>query len=584
MNNYTSETLEPFGIVIRNNDRANSLEQFTPEAIFELLRRHKIVVFRGYETLPKQQLALFAQHLGEPLQWEFGAINELQFKPDTQNYIFTDHAVPMHWDGAFAGKIPYIILFQCLIAPAKEDAGGTTFCDTAKIVRRAAASQMEKWRGVSITYETEKLVHYGGKITQPFLQSHPLTEETVIRYAEPVKDLNPVTLDIKGVSGQTSEAFIGDMEKLLYDEDFLYTHNWQAGDIVLADNFTLLHGRQAFHNPHQRHIQRINILPRPAKGSFLRFLKNCFTIRRKEFFVAELPIFLIPIFLSIAAPKDFLNPSFGLGLAAIFLLFNIGDMINCYADYELDAIYKSHLSNAVYELGKRNVLLQIAGSGILALALTVWVSVLSRQLYLIPLTLCGIFIGLEYSIKPFKFKSGGVAQLVCLWGIIFFGPMLYVGIISNGFPAALELMVFALYGAHQMGIIMLNTAEDYTEDKTAGLKTIIVVLGLHRAMRFAWQLVFLSGIALQVVFSVLFYQHRAPIWITLSVLVFTCGWLKIILEYRRIVRRIRTMNEEEATKELKKNGRKVPEWLKLGAYASLVVVLALFSWKVSANQ
>ncbi len=580
MNNYQIEKLNPFGAVIRNRSGENSLEQFTAVEIFDLVRLYKIIVFRGYETLAKQPLALFAQQLGEPLQWEFGAINDLQFKPDTQNYIFTDHRVPLHWDGAFVGKIPHIVLFQCLIPPEKKDLGGTTFCDTAKIVRNAAAAQMEKWQGISITYTTEKIVHYGGKITQSFLQKHPVTNETVIRYAEPVEDLNPVTLEIKGLPNQTPEDFIGEMQEILYDAQFLYTHRWEVRDIVLADNFSLLHGREAFHNPQQRHIQRINILPRPAKFSLMRFLKNCLTIRRKEFFAAELPIFLIPVFLSIAVPGDFLNLSFLLGLAAIFLLFNIGDMMNCYADYELDAIYKSHLSNAVYELGKRNVLMQIAGSGILAVGLTVWVSLLSRQLYLIPLTLVGIFIGLQYSIKPFKFKSGGVSQLVCLWGIIFFGPMLYVAIISNGFPAASQIFLFALYGFHQMGIILLNTAEDYTEDKNAGLKTIIVALGLHRAMRLAWRLVLASGVALQLVFFVLFYQHRAPLFITMSVLVFTFGWLKIIVEYRKIVRRIARMNEDDATKELKKNGMKVPQWLKLGAYTSLFVVLVLFAWKI----
>jgi hypothetical protein len=67
------------------------------------------------------------------------------------------------------------------------------------------------------------------------------------------------------------------------------------------------------------------------------------------------------------------------------------------------------------------------------------------------------------------------------------------------------------------------------------------------------------------------------------VLVFTAGWLKIIFEYRKIVRRIAHLDEDEATKELKKNGMKVPQWLKLGAYTSLVVVLALFAWKVYAT-
>ncbi len=583
MSNYTTEKLNPFGAVVSNSSVGESIESLTKEEIFNLINLHKVVIFRGYETLPKQQLALFAQHLGEPLQWAFGAINDLKFKPDTENYIFTDHEVPLHWDGAFVGKIPYIILFQCIIPPEKEDMGGTTFCDTSKIVHSSSSEELEKWKRISVSYTTEKIVHYGGKITQAFLQKHPLLKETIIRYAEPVADLNPVTLKIKGLKNQTEDEFIAGMREILYREEFLYTHRWETGDIVLADNFALLHGREAFKNPRQRYIQRINILPRPEGFSLIRFLKNCLTIRRKEFFVAELPIFLIPIFLSIAAPNDFLNPSFLLGLVAIFLLFNIGDMINCYADYELDAIYKSHLSNAVYELGKKNVLLQIALSGILALGLTVWVSFLSKQFYLIPLTLFGIFIGLQYSIKPFKFKSGGISQLICLWGIIFFGPMIFTAVISNGFPGLINLVLFALYGFHQMGIIMLNTAEDYTEDKNAGLNTIIVALGLHRAMNFAWWLVIICGLALQVVFCQLFYEYNVSLVVGLSILVFTIGWLKIVFEYKNILRKINDLDEIEATKVLKKNGMKVPEWLKIGAYTTLFVVVVLFIWKVYFN-
>ena len=293
---------------------------------------------------------------------------------------------------------------------------------------------------------------------------------------------------------------------------------------------------------------------------------------------------MIPIFLSVASFGDFLKPEFILGLIAIFLLFNIGDMINCYADYELDAIYKSHLSNAVYELGKRNVLAQIILSGIAAFGLTVWASVLSGHLYLIPLTIFGILLGLQYSIKPFKFKSKGLWQLLCLWAIIFFGPMIYVAVITNGFPDLMQLAFFAAYGFHQMGIIMLNTAEDYTEDKNAGLNTIIVALGLHRAMNFAWQLVFFSGIALQIIFLSLCYRNKIPFVFYALTFVFTLGWLKIIFEYRKILNKIKDKGETDATHILKKNGMKVPEWLKIGAYTSLFVVVILFAWKIYTSQ
>ncbi|MBI3237718.1 MAG: TauD/TfdA family dioxygenase [Flavobacteriia bacterium] len=472
--NHRIEHFAPFGIIVHNTSEPDSVAQFDAATILSWVRNHKIVVFRGYTVLPKQELALFAQQLGKPLQWAFGAINDLKVKPDTENYIFTDHEVPMHWDGAFVGTIPHVILFQCIQAPRKEDMGGTTFCNTEQLLSDLPEETRRNWERISITYTTKKIVHYGGKITQQLIAYHEVEPtKKVIRYAEPVEDLNPVSLNISGLQQKTPEAFIAEMKQLIYHPDYLYTHRWETGDTVMADNHTLLHGREAFLNPNERYIQRINLLHRPEKKSLARTLNNWLTIRRKEFFVAELPIFLIALLLSITSWNDFASPTLYMGLIAIILLFNCGDMINCYADYEQDSVFKSHLSNAVFELGKRNVLLQIIISASLALLLTIAVALMTHNYYLIPLTVGGTFLGLEYSIKPFKFKSRGFMQLICLWGIIFFGPMLYTSIITSGFPSLPQLLIFTFFGLHQMGIILLNTAEDYTEDKLNGLRTIV---------------------------------------------------------------------------------------------------------------
>jgi alpha-ketoglutarate-dependent taurine dioxygenase/4-hydroxybenzoate polyprenyltransferase len=579
MSRYNIETLSPFGVIIRNTGITPGITDFTREQIFSWLEQYKLLVFRGFRNMEKQDLALYAQSLGEPYQWVFGAINELKVKPDIENYIYTDREVPLHWDGAFVEKIPYIIFFQCITAPGKEDLGGTTFADTVSLLENISQEKHQEWQKINIVYTTEKIVHYGGKIRQKLVSTHPLNKKPVLRYAEPVYDLNPVSLKIEGLNGKKPEKFIDEMRQLLYDQKFLYTHQWEPGDIVFADNFSLLHGREAFKNPNERYIQRVNILYRPAP-SLSRFIKNSFTIRRKEFFVAELPIFLIPVFLSINNWTDFLQPTFYLGLLAVFLLFNIGDMINCYKDYELDSVYKSHLSNAVFELGKKNVKWQIIISGIVAIGLTTLICFLNQQYYLLGITIFGTFIGLQYSMEPFKFKSGGISQLFCLWGIIFLGPMLYTAIITSGFPHMTDLLLFAAYGFHQMGIIMLNTAEDFTEDKQAGLRTIIVALGLQQSMTFAWWLVFISGLSIQGFFLYLFNHSHMPLFMMPVILVFTAGWLRIIYQFRQIIKKIKGKDEEEATKVLKKNGMKVPEWLKIGAYTSLFNVIILFIWKL----
>lgn len=578
--NYTIQSLQPFGALIQNQGSDRSIGQFTPEQIRDWVREYKILVFRGYQPMPKQELALYGQKLGKPLQWEFGAINELKVKPDTENYIFTDHAVPMHWDGAFVGTIPHIILFQCLVAPKPEDLGGTTFCDSSAIVRQLSPEQKARWKNINISYTTKKVVHYGGTIRQQLIQKHEVDDIEVLRYAEPVNDLNPVSLSIEGLDGQSEAEFIAEMEALLYHPDYLYTHRWEANDIVLADNHNLLHGREAFKNPNERYIQRINILHRPEGFSLKRFIANSFTIRRKEFFVAEMPIFLIPLLMNISGAGDFSNPLLYLGLLAIILLFNIGDMINCYADYKLDSIFKSHLSNAVYELGRNNVKWQIILSGIVAMILTCIVAVQSDQLYLIPLTFVGTIIGLQYSAKPFKFKSRGLWQILCLWGIIFFGPMLYTAIITAGFPSLLQLVIFSLYGFHQMGIILLNTAEDYTEDKASGLNTIVIRLGLHRAMHFAWGLVIACGIGMQITLALWLQSKQANIYLYLPIIVFTIGWLLIVSEFWKVVNKINKESETDAIKTIKKNGMKVPRWLKIGAYSFLFPIAIYFIWNL----
>lgn len=573
------EPLQPFGAVIKNLSDDTSLERISVSQIEEWLIKYKVIVFRGFTTLAKQELALFAQKLGKPLQWEFGAINDLKVKINAENYIFTDHAVPMHWDGAFVGTIPHIILFQCIKAPQKEDMGGTTFCNTDHIVKNLTTEKKDYWKGITISYTTKKIAHYGGKITQKLIQEHEVDKQKeVIRYAEPVDDLNPVKLEIHGLKNQSAEDFIGEMKSILYDDENLYIHRWETNDIVLADNHMLLHGREAFHNPNERYIQRINILHRPKTFSLSRFIQNNLTIRRKEFFVAELPIFLIPLLLNISSLHDLLNPFLYLGLLAIILLFNIGDMINCYADYKLDAIYKSYLSNAIYELGKKNVKLQIILSGILAILLTIFVAIKTNQFYLIPLTIVGTFIGLQYSVQPFKFKSRGLWQIICLWGIIFFGPMLYTAIITKEFPSFIQLFIFSLYGFHQMGIILLNTAEDYTEDKASGLNTIIIYLGLHRAMNFALTLVIITGLLMQCSLAYLFYKNQAEWYIYLPIVIFSIGWLKIVTEYKTVIDKINKLDELEAIKIIKKNGMKVPRWLKIGAYSFLTPIAIYFLW------
>jgi alpha-ketoglutarate-dependent taurine dioxygenase len=257
---WALETLEPFGVVVRSAFEGERVERVPARLFGEWVARHGVVVARGFAPLADDALPEFGRRFGEVLEWDFGEVNELRVRSETKNYLYTNHEVPFHWDGAFVGRVPRYIVFQCETAPPPGTGGETLFCDTRHMLARAAPHMRESWERVRITYSTEKVVHYGGTFTSPLLATHPLSGELVLRYAEPVDDLNPVRLDIEGIVDESREAFLLDMRRRLREPEVCYAHAWRDGDILVADNHALLHGRRAFKESAPRHIRRVNVL------------------------------------------------------------------------------------------------------------------------------------------------------------------------------------------------------------------------------------------------------------------------------------------------------------------------------------
>jgi alpha-ketoglutarate-dependent taurine dioxygenase/1,4-dihydroxy-2-naphthoate octaprenyltransferase len=580
MSLYTLEPQTPFGLLVRATAPGHTLANFPAAQLMNWVRAHRVLIFRGFELFDKTGFALYAQTLGEPLQWPFGAINELKVKPDAKNYLYTPSAVPLHWDGAFVGKIPYLIFFQCLKAPRPEDRGGTTFADTTRALARAEASQRARWQDATLRYSTEKVVHYGGSITQRLVQPHPVTGETTLRFAEPVNDLNPVRVEVLGASPSEEASLIQELQTALYEPEVLYVHTWEDNDLVLADNHALLHGRDAFLNPNERHIQRINVLARPTHSKLRRFLKNSKILRRPEFLPAEIPIFFIPILLSAEDFSFLRTPELYVGLAGIYLLFNFGDMVNTYADRRVDAVYKSHLSNAIFELGDQGVRWQMRASVAGTVLISIWLTRHTGRWQFVPLTVIGWALGFQYSWQPLHLKSRGVWQLAALWAVIFFGPMAYTSSLVTRFPRPAVLTLAAAYGLLQVGVLMLNNAEDYTEDRAAGLHTAIVALGLHRSMRVAQALTGGAGLLALGSFGYLFNAEKLPKTAYLALLPLAGAVGYIARGYETVNQQIAGKDEAEATAIIKESGRLIPKWLMGTAFTSLLAAGVLFGARV----
>jgi alpha-ketoglutarate-dependent taurine dioxygenase len=255
----------PFGCVLTSSHPGADVRSIPVSRLRELTLQHRVLILRGFELFPsEEELVAYCSTWGELLKWNFGHVFNLFEHEDPKNYLFTSGSVSFHWDGAFAEAVPSFQFFQCLQAPPTDTGGETLFADTIRVLDTAPKEVRERWAGVNITYLTEKVAHYGGRIVSPLLGRHPHLDVATLRYAEPPNAdtvrLNELSLEVAGVEPGEVETFLRDLDARLYDPSNCYAHRWQQGDMLLADNHALLHGRTAFKHGAPRRLQRVHIL------------------------------------------------------------------------------------------------------------------------------------------------------------------------------------------------------------------------------------------------------------------------------------------------------------------------------------
>ncbi len=233
-----------------------------PAWLLELARREKVLLLRGFRPLERDAFLAWCRSFPGPglLEWSFGPVMEMREDPRAANYLFSREAVPFHWDGAFH-RVPSFLMFTCVEAPVDGGGGQTLFCDTTRLWAEADADERRRLSSVTLTYETRKLAHYGGKITGPLAQRHPATGEEILRFAEPVETvLNPVAMSAEGLPEPELSGLLARLSRRLYEPEFCLEHQWEPGDMLIADNHALVHGRRAFAKDCPRHLRRIQLL------------------------------------------------------------------------------------------------------------------------------------------------------------------------------------------------------------------------------------------------------------------------------------------------------------------------------------
>jgi len=309
----------------------------------------------------------------------------------------------------------------------------------------------------------------------------------------------------------------------------------------------------------------------------LQYLIYSLRIRRVEYRIAELPIFLIPVLMTVQETSVFRTAVFWEAGCVFFFLFAFSDLLNCLADRHLDAIYKPHLTEAVLGIGIRGVIAQAVFSAIAATGLTMHLAWHLDRWLLVPGVVLGLFLAFAYSVEPLRLKSRGIWQLGFYWFGLFTGPMLFVTLIFDPSPPFPVWVVSVAFGLLQSGVILVNTAEDYSEDSQLSVNTIIVALGLKRGIQLAaWLTV--AGTVVAVSALIALYGSRgllAERWPWL--LPFAGAGIFDSLCIGRLCGAVVRSDQASAVETVRQSAKLVPVWMTATAAGCLIAVAGMCS-------
>jgi 4-hydroxybenzoate polyprenyltransferase len=296
-------------------------------------------------------------------------------------------------------------------------------------------------------------------------------------------------------------------------------------------------------------------------------IKLYITVSRWEFLPAVLIGILIGIF--IGADSIYYLISYDIililieGILIFILLFNVGFMVNCWADWKVDELYKTKLYHAVIEMGRKKlgilVIIHILASVILAYHVTLQIQRLEISL----LVWIGIFLGVGYSIEPFRFKKRGLLHsLIAL--PIFFIPGFYSYLLVNNAPITEPYTLLFIITAigitlGHYALILVSQAEDIPADKEMGLLTPAVKYGVKKTLHISYLLNILGStiitISLMLMFLIINY------WLLLLVPFIIIGRYYSMNEvYFLYKKSFSFSSEEEILKELRKKMDAYPLW------------------------
>ena len=262
-----------FGVEVRIDDIAR-FDEAAFSALRDLWVTHGILLFRDQELSEGAQTAL-SRRFGEleihvrteylsPDFPEILFVSNMQKANGEPLGILADRDVGWHYDQIYLPKPALGSLLYAVKVPP--EGGRTYFADMAAAYealpddlkqriegRRAVQSYEHFNRSYSVpTSKTQKARTQD--VTHPMVRTHPYSKRKSL-YICP-----GMTTEIIGLPETESRDILDRLFEFSVRPEFVYAHDWQAGDGILWDNARTMHRRDPFDGRHPRLMKRTTIL------------------------------------------------------------------------------------------------------------------------------------------------------------------------------------------------------------------------------------------------------------------------------------------------------------------------------------
>lgn len=262
------------GAEISGVDLSQEIDSDTFAQVANAFFDNEVVFFRKQKLTPAQQVA-FTRRFG-PLEQHVRKESRLEAFPEILiiSNVLDENGVAIgsqdagrfwHSDLSYKKEPSMLSALYALEVPEKNGRalGDTSFASTTaaydalpqemkeRLQRLKNVHSYRYYRAKNIEAQQEERAR-GGRV----IQEHVLTEEqlkSVPDIEAPIVRTHPVTgrkglfvneahtSHVVGVSKEESDALLGELYRHIVKPDFIYTHSWQQGDLLMWDNAAVQH-------------------------------------------------------------------------------------------------------------------------------------------------------------------------------------------------------------------------------------------------------------------------------------------------------------------------------------------------------